>query len=53
LFEVDLLLVQPWIYDFSAHDFWLKPYGLLKLGGLLRKKGYTLGFVDLLDPLSS
>jgi radical SAM superfamily enzyme YgiQ (UPF0313 family) len=50
LFEVDLLLVQPWIYDFSAHDFWLKPYGLLKLGGLLRKRGYTLGFVDLLDP---
>ncbi|MGC8871790.1 MAG: B12-binding domain-containing radical SAM protein [Caldimicrobium sp.] len=48
--EVDFLLIHPWIYDFSAHDFWLKPYGLLKLAGLLRKEGYTIFFLDLTDP---
>ncbi len=48
--KVDFLLINPWIYDFSAHDFWLKPYGLLKLAGLLRKEGYKVHFLDLLDP---
>ncbi|MFN4132532.1 MAG: B12-binding domain-containing radical SAM protein [Caldimicrobium sp.] len=48
--EVDFLLINPWIYDFSAHDFWLKPYGLLKLAGLLRKEGYQIYYLDLLDP---
>ncbi|MFN3567861.1 MAG: radical SAM protein, partial [Caldimicrobium sp.] len=48
--EVDFLLINPWIYDFSAYDFWLKPYGLLKLAGLLRKEGYRIYYLDLLDP---
>lgn len=48
--EVDFLLINPWIYDFSAHDFWLRPYGLLKLAGLLRKEGYRIHLIDLLDP---
>lgn len=33
-----LLLVNPPIYDFTAYDFWLKPYGLLKIAGALSKK---------------
>ena len=31
-----ILLVNPPIYDFSAYDFWLKPYGLLRVAGFLR-----------------
>jgi Radical SAM superfamily len=31
-----ILLVNPPIYDFSAYDFWLKPYGLLRVAGWLR-----------------
>src|ERR1043166_5287075 len=31
-----ILLVNPPIYDFSAYDFWLKPYGLLRVAGYLR-----------------
>ena len=31
-----VLLVNPPIYDFSAYDFWLKPYGLLRAAGRLR-----------------
>ena len=30
-----ILLVNPPIYDFAAYDFWLKPYGLLRVAGLL------------------
>jgi pyruvate-formate lyase-activating enzyme len=31
-----ILLVNPPLYDFSAYDFWLKPYGMLRVGGFLR-----------------
>ncbi len=31
-----VLLVNPPIYDFAAYDFWLKPYGLLTVGGYLQ-----------------
>src|SRR5262245_49146129 len=33
---VNLLLVNPPIYDFTAFDFWLRPYGLLRVGGQFR-----------------
>lgn len=45
-----LLLINPWIYDFTACDFWLKPLGLLYLAAILKK--YTslkLDFLDCLD----
>lgn len=48
--EVDFLLINPWIYDFSAFDFWFRPYGLLMLAGKLRKAGYKIHYLDLLDP---
>src|SRR5437016_7354482 len=34
--SVNLLLVNPPVYDFTAFDFWLRPYGLLRVGGRLR-----------------
>jgi radical SAM superfamily enzyme YgiQ (UPF0313 family) len=34
--KANLLLVNPPIYDFTAFDFWLRPYGLLRVGGRLR-----------------
>jgi len=33
----NLLLVNPPIYDFTAFDFWLRPYGLLRVAGQLRQ----------------
>lgn len=45
-----ILLINPWIYDFAAYDFWLKPLGLLSLGGLLRQNGHQIHFIDCLDP---
>ncbi|MGB9668344.1 MAG: B12-binding domain-containing radical SAM protein [Thermosulfidibacteraceae bacterium] len=46
----DILLVNPWVYDFACYDFWLKPFGLLKIGGILRSKGYSVLLYDFLNP---
>ncbi len=31
-----ILLVNPPIYDFAAFDFWLRPYGMLKVAGRIQ-----------------
>jgi len=46
----NVLLINPWIYDFTAYDFWLRPLGLLYIASLLQK--YTqsrLHFIDCLN----
>jgi hypothetical protein len=43
-----ILLVNPPIFDFSAYDFWLKPYGLLRVGGFLRGQA-EFALFDYLD----
>lgn len=47
-----ILLVNPPIYDFSAYDFWLKPYGMLRVAGFLREQAefQLFDFMDRLDP---
>lgn len=44
-----ILLINPWIYDFAAYDFWAKPIGLLYLAGLLRECGFFVEYLDCLD----
>lgn len=44
-----VLLVNPWIHDFAAYDFWAKPYGLLALGAILRQHGLEVSYIDCLD----
>lgn len=44
-----LLLINPWIYDFTAYDLWGKPLGLLYIAAFLRKFGYQISFIDCLD----
>jgi radical SAM superfamily enzyme YgiQ (UPF0313 family) len=44
-----ILLVNPWIHDFAAYDFWAKPYGLLSLAAILRAHGLKVSYVDCLD----
>jgi radical SAM superfamily enzyme YgiQ (UPF0313 family) len=43
------LLVNPWIHDFAAYDFWAKPMGLFVLAGLLRQAGWRVSVIDCLD----
>lgn len=45
----NILLVNPWIHDFAAYDFWAKPIGLLSLASILRNHGYSLSYIDCLD----
>jgi len=45
-----ILLVQPWIHDFAAYDFWIKPLGLLYLASVLRANGFDVSLIDCLDP---
>lgn len=46
----NVLLINPWIYDFAAYDFWSKPLGLLYMASLLRKNSITVQFIDCLNP---
>ncbi len=44
-----VLLINPWITDFAAHDLWAKPMGLLSLGSLLKEGGCGVALIDCLD----
>jgi radical SAM superfamily enzyme YgiQ (UPF0313 family) len=43
-----LLLINPWIYDCAAYDFFARPLGLLYLAGLLEARGCAVNFLDCL-----
>jgi Radical SAM superfamily len=44
-----ILLINPWIHDFAAYDFWAKPIGLLSLASILRYHGFRVTYMDCLD----
>ncbi|MBW1725609.1 MAG: cobalamin B12-binding domain-containing protein, partial [Deltaproteobacteria bacterium] len=44
-----ILLINPWIHDFAAYDFWAKPLGLLTLASILRRHGFNITYMDCLD----
>ena len=43
-----LLLINPWIYDVAAYDFFARPLGLLYLAGLLASRGFAVRLIDCL-----
>jgi radical SAM superfamily enzyme YgiQ (UPF0313 family) len=43
-----ILLVNPPIYDFAAYDFWLRPYGMLSVAGMLRGQA-DFALFDFID----
>jgi radical SAM superfamily enzyme YgiQ (UPF0313 family) len=43
------LLVNPWIYDFKAFDFWNKPVGLLIIARMLKDMGLQVALLDCMD----
>jgi len=49
----NILLINPWIYDFAAYDFWLKPLGLLYIGSVLRANNHRISYIDFFDPYFS
>ena len=46
---MNVLLINPWIYDFAAYDLWLKPLGLLNIASFLEKFGYKVSLINCLD----
>lgn len=47
--DINLLLINPWIYDFKAYDLWMKPLGLLYIASILKNEGYKIHFLDCLN----
>jgi radical SAM superfamily enzyme YgiQ (UPF0313 family) len=43
------LLINPYIYDFSAYNYWSTPLGLLYLGSIMRKNGIGISLIDCLQ----
>lgn len=46
---MNILAVSPWIHDFAAYDFWLKPYGFLVLLTYLTQRGFHIDYIDCLN----
>jgi radical SAM superfamily enzyme YgiQ (UPF0313 family) len=42
------LIINPYIYDFSAYNYWSTPLGLLYIGSILRKNGIEITLIDCL-----
>jgi radical SAM superfamily enzyme YgiQ (UPF0313 family) len=45
---ISALLINPYVYDFSAYSFWSVPLGLLYVASVLRMNGMQVRFIDCL-----
>lgn len=43
------ILINPWVYDFSAVNLWSRPLGLMKVAEYLSRYELDLGFIDCMD----
>ena len=43
------LLINPYIYDFAAYNFWSSPLGLLYVGSILRENGFEITLIDCME----
>ena len=48
MYPSPLLLINPWIFDVAAYDFFARPLGLLYLAGLLESQGFRVRLIDCL-----
>ena len=44
--------MNPWIYDFAAYDYGIRPVGLLRIGSHLRGAGCEIELLDCLEDCS-
>ena len=44
----NILLINPWIHDFTAFNLWSKPIGLLHIASTLQHSGYKVHLIDCL-----
>jgi len=50
---VKCLLVNPWIADFAAYNFWMRPLGLYRLAEWLSARGAKSFLLDCLSPFKA
>ena len=43
------ILVNPWIYDFAAYNFWIRPLGLYRVAEWLWERGLDVELIDCLS----
>jgi len=43
------ILINPWVYDFSAMNLWSSPLGLLKVAEYLSRFDLDLSLIDCTD----
>ncbi len=46
---MNIVLINPWVTDFAAYDFWMKPLGLLYVGAFLSLRGHNVRLIDCMD----
>jgi radical SAM superfamily enzyme YgiQ (UPF0313 family) len=46
---MNILLINPPVYDFAAYDLWSKPLGLLYLFSILQNQGAKVALLDYMD----
>ncbi len=51
--KVKLILINPWIYDFSAVNLWARPLGILRIAEYLSQFDIDLNFIDCTDTLKT
>jgi len=49
--DKNILLINPWIVDFKAYDFWSKPQGILYVASILDRNRYNVSFIDCMNRL--
>ena len=47
------LLINPWIYDFAAYNFWIRPLGLYHVAEWLWERGVEPVLLDCLSPFDA
>lgn len=45
----NILLVNPFIHDFTAYDFWIKPLGLYWIAGFLKQYDFNITIIDCIN----
>jgi hypothetical protein len=46
---MNILLINPWVYDFACYDLFNKPLGLLEIAALLKESGFSIELIDAMD----
>jgi len=50
--DISVLLLNPWIIDFAAYNFWAEPLGLLYIASLLKEAGAKIDYINCLYSLN-